>query len=131
MLSKAVDAVRKFHETFGAYISKEPVLPNRELRHIRLNLLEEEVNELHHAEFNNDLIEIADAIGDCIYILLGTTLSYGIDIDKVFKAIHKNNMSKVWPDGTVHHSKEKGKEGKVLKPPGFERVDLKNIVYPR
>ena len=131
MFRKAVDAVREFHETFGCHIGDKPEFPDMETRHVRLNLLEEEINELHHAEFNNDLVETADAIGDCIYILIGTAISYGIDINGVFDAIHRNNMTKVWPDGTVHLSKEKGKEGKILKPPNFEKVDLKSIIYKK
>ncbi len=112
--------MKKFHSLFEVPISKEPTL----LRAIdsvrRLTLITSEVGELGDAVRKQDLIEIADALGDILYVTFGMAVEMGLDMDRIFKEIHESNMSKANEDGTI--TKDAG--GKVLKSKKYEPVDL-------
>lgn len=108
--------VRDFHKKFKQTISDKPELPNDTgVAMMRIGLLEEEFNEYLDAEDKNDLVEIADALGDMIYIIAGTALVYGIPLDRVFREIHESNMTK---DPTTPPNE------KLRKGPDFKPVDL-------
>lgn len=89
-------------------------------------LLEEEVKELSEASSSRDLVAIADALGDCVYVLYGTALTYGIDLDAVIAEIHRSNMSKLGPGRRPLLRFD----GKVIKGPFYTPPDLAPIVAP-
>lgn len=114
------ELVREFHEAFDLPISDVPGFPDQKCRDLRRDLLAEEYNEFIDAEIDGDFIEVADALGDMIYIIAGTALAYGIDLDVVFAEIHRSNMDKLFPDGSVLRRGD----GKVLKPPAWTAPDI-------
>jgi predicted HAD superfamily Cof-like phosphohydrolase len=115
-----MEMMKKFHKSFCVPISTSPKLLSPEDTIRRLTLITSEVGELGDAMRTKDLIEIADALGDILYVTFGCAVEMGLPMDRIFREIHRSNMSKVWCDGKVH--KDEG--GKVLKPPGFGPVDL-------
>ena len=116
--------VEEFHRIYSVYISEKPELPVKETRDLRISLLREEFEEYLEAEADNDLVEIADALGDMLYIIHGTAVSYGIPLDEVFNEIHRSNKSKLGVDGKPIYRED----GKVLKGPNFFRPDIAGII---
>lgn len=115
--------VRAFHQAFGQRIGEKPELPDRKERTLREKLLEEEFNEYMRAELNDDLVEVADALADIIYIACGTAVSYGIPLDDVFESVHASNMAKLVDGKVIRRS-----DGKVQKPEGWQPPDIKRIL---
>ena len=115
--------VKDFHQAFGQRIGEKPELPDRKERTLREKLLEEEFNEYMRAELNDDLVEIADALADIIYIACGTAVSYGIPLDDVFAEVHRSNMAKL-VDGKVIRRED----GKVQKPEGWTAPDIRGVL---
>ena len=118
------DMVQDFHSAFGANIGTKPILPDENERELRIKLLREEWEEYLEGETNDDIVEIADALGDMLYIIYGTCVSYGLPIDEIFKEIHDSNMSKLGEDGLPIRRED----GKVLKGPNFFQPKLKEII---
>ena len=116
--------VKEFHETYGAYISSESKLPDTPIRELRKSLLQEEFDEYTKAEEENDLVEIADALGDMMYIIYGTAISYGIPLDDIFHEIHSSNMSKLGEDGKPIRRED----GKILKSSNYFPPNIKEIL---
>ena len=116
--------VKEFHQAFGQRVGKKPELPDREERDLREKLLIEEVNEYCNAEYADDLVEIADALADIIYIACGTAVSYGIPLDKLFAEVHRSNMAKLVDGKVIRRS-----DGKVQKPEGWIPPDVKSVLY--
>lgn len=116
----------EFHETYNAARSRVPALPpeEHELRTLRKRLLEEEFHEYLEGEANNDLREIADALGDIIYIAYGTAVAYGLPMKEIFDEIHRSNMSKLGEDGKPIYRED----GKVLKGPNYTPPDIASII---
>jgi len=121
-MSKFTD-VRDFHQAFGQRIGEKPEFPDREERILRRKLITEEFNELTDAEYANDLVEVADALADIIYIACGTAVSYGIPLDDVFAEVHRSNMAKL-VDGKVIRRED----GKVQKPEGWTAPDIRGVL---
>lgn len=115
--------VRDFHIAFSQPVSEKPHLPEENERHLRKTLLQEEMNEYFAAENDNDLVEIADALADIIYIACGTAVSYGIPLDKVFEEVHRSNMAKL-----VDGKPLKRADGKVIKPEGWTPPDVAGVL---
>jgi predicted HAD superfamily Cof-like phosphohydrolase len=115
--------VKDFHFAFGQRVGETPNLPDENEKHLRKVLLEEEFNEYIKAEADNDIVEIADALADIIYIACGTAVSYGIPLDKIFEEVHRSNMAKL-VDGKVLRRED----GKVQKPVGWTAPDIKGIL---
>ena len=115
--------VRDFHQAFGQRIGEKPELPDIEERKLRIKLLDEEVFEYTDAEYADDLVEIADALADIIYIACGTAVSYGIPLDDVFAEVHRSNMAKL-VDGKVIRRED----GKVQKPEGWTAPDIRSVL---
>lgn len=91
-----IHLVREFHTYFNIYTAPSVGLPNEDIRNLRRGLLREEYeDEYIVAEEKDDLVEIADALGDMLYIIYGTCLTYGIPINKIFEEIHRSNMDKL------------------------------------
>jgi predicted HAD superfamily Cof-like phosphohydrolase len=115
--------VLDFHKAFGQRIGEKPYLPNSEERTLRMKLLAEEMYEYTVAENENDIIEIADALADIIYIACGTAASYGIPLDKVFEEVHRSNMAKLVDGKPIYRE-----DGKVLKPEGWTPPDIDGVL---
>ena len=118
------ELVEDFMEAMGQEVNAVPSFPEQEIQRLRLDLIEEELDELHYAIANKDMVEIADALGDLLYVVYGAGHAFGIDLDECFKEIHASNMSKLGPDGKPI----KREDGKVLKPDTFFPPDLKSIL---
>tara|TARA_B100000965_G_scaffold404534_1_gene435546 strand:- start:470 stop:853 length:384 start_codon:yes stop_codon:yes gene_type:complete len=118
------ELVEDFMEAMGQEVNAVPSFPEEEIQRLRLDLIEEELDELHYAMDNKDMVEIADALGDLLYVVYGAGHAFGIDLDECFKEIHASNMSKLGPDGKPI----KREDGKVLKPDTFFPPDLKSIL---
>ena len=115
--------VKDFHKAFGQRIGEKPELPDEHERDLRYDLLKEEFDEYRTAENDDDLVEIADALADLIYIACGTAVSYGIPLDKVFEEVHRSNMAKL-VDGKVLRRAD----GKVQKPEGWTPPDIAGVL---
>lgn len=101
--------VMKFHEKFGFTISEYPKLISLELGKIRHEHTLEEMEELKTAMLNNDLVKIADGLTDALYFIYGTAVAYGIDLEPIFKEVHRANMTKERPPGVTDAKAVKGK----------------------
>jgi predicted HAD superfamily Cof-like phosphohydrolase len=115
--------VKEFHKAFGQRIGEKPEIPDTAERTLRMKLLSEEMYEYTIAENENDLIEIADALADIIYIACGTAVSYGIPLDKVFEEVHRSNMAKL-VDGKVLRRED----GKIQKPASWTPPDIEGVL---
>jgi len=101
---------------------ERPVLePTKEIQDLRYELIKEELEEFDKAQCEHSRIEITDAIGDLLYVVLGTAVAYGIDIEPIFNGIHRSNMSK-FIDG---HRRE---DGKWIKGPSYSPANLQPIL---
>jgi len=126
-MRKQLKQVKQFHETFGALINEEPELLNHDELTLRCDLIQEELDELYEAgEFEEDMVEVADAISDLLYVVYGTAISFGLQnhLEDCFDEVHRSNMSKTNDDGSVTYRED----GKVLKPESYEAPDLESIV---
>ena len=115
--------VRAFHRAFEQRVGETPQLPGNEERTLRIKLLEEEFIEYMSAEHDNNLVEIADALADIIYIACGTAVSYGIPLDDVFEEVHASNMAKLVDGKVIRRA-----DGKIQKPEGWEPPDIERIL---
>jgi len=115
--------VRDFHQAFGQRIGDKPEFPDDDERKLRVKLLREEVREYMDGESFNDLVEVADALADIIYIACGTAVSYGIPLDDIFAEVHRSNMAKL-VDGKVLRRED----GKIMKPEGWTPPNVKKIL---
>ena len=122
-----LNAVAEFHRAFGLGISEEPRADlGEETNLLRFRLMQEENEEYLEAAANGDLVEVADALGDMLYILCGTILEHGMQekIEEVFDAIQQSNMSKLGADGKPIYRED----GKVLKVPGYFSPDIPAVL---
>jgi predicted HAD superfamily Cof-like phosphohydrolase len=123
-MSNWYNDVKDFHAAFGQRIGSAPAIPEDvDERCLRMDLLEEEFTEYMDAEQKLDIVGIADALADIIYIACGTAVSYGIPLDKVFEEVHRSNMSKL-VDGKVIRRED----GKILKPAGWTPPQIETIL---
>lgn len=117
-MNKMQQQVKDFHEKFGHPAPEKPWLIHAGRFDKRLDWIDEELAELVEAVADGDIVEIADALGDILYLTLGTAVEYGIDLEPIFDEIHRSNMSKTpAPDG-----------GKVLKGKDYFKPNLTPIV---
>jgi predicted HAD superfamily Cof-like phosphohydrolase len=117
--------VQEFHDVFtGGQRPARPEIVDDVTFVLRLDLIQEELDELVVAHYNGDLVEVADAIGDLLYVVYGTADVMGIPIDKVFEEIHRSNMTKLTADGRVVLRED----GKVLKGDRYEEPKLSKIL---
>ena len=120
------DMVREFMNKFGQEVRETPSFPPNEVQSLRLNLIKEELGELWDAMQDKDLVEIADALTDILYVTYGAGLAYGIDLDKCFAEVQRSNMSKLGEDGNPIYRED----GKIQKGPNYSEPDLKKILFP-
>jgi len=118
------DMVEQFMETFGQEVKTKPEFPDNDTIALRLELIEEEVRELREAIGNADIVEVADALTDILYVTYGAGHAFGINLDKCFEEVQASNMSKLGKDGKPIYRED----GKVLKGPDFFEPNLKQFV---
>ncbi len=122
-----IAAVHQFHTAFKLNIQNTPTVTiSEERKQLRFELMKEENEEYLEAAKNNDLVEVADALGDMLYILCGTIIEHGMQdkIEEVFNEIQRSNMSKLGEDGTPIYRED----GKVLKGPHYFKPNIKEIL---
>ena len=120
-------AVELFHRSFGLGVSETPKADLGDTKNrLRFNLMDEENKEYLEAAANNDLVEVADALGDMLYILCGTILEHGMQhkIEEVFEEIQRSNMSKLGANGKPIYRED----GKVLKGPNYFKPDIQMVL---
>ena len=126
-MKKYTDAVHEFHTAFGLGIKNEPTANIGTAKNLlRFNLMKEENEEYLEAANANDLVEVADALGDMLYILAGTIIEHGMQykIAEVFDEIQRSNMSKLGEDGHPIFRED----GKVLKGPNYFKPNIGKIL---
>jgi predicted HAD superfamily Cof-like phosphohydrolase len=126
-MKKQLDAVKIFHQTYKIGFSNQPIASLGENKNsLRYNLIKEENEEYLQAVQDNDLTEIADALGDMLYILCGTIIEHGLQdkIEAVFDEIQKSNMSKLGEDGQPIYRAD----GKVIKGPNYFKPNFEMIL---
>ena len=126
-MQKQLNAVKEFHQAFGLGVSETPKGDLGESKNrLRYNLMKEENEEYLEAVQNDDKIEIADALGDMLYILCGTIIEHGLQhkIEEVFDEIQRSNMSKLGEDGKPIYRED----GKVMKGPNYFKHDFSLIL---
>ncbi|MBP8792848.1 MAG: nucleoside triphosphate pyrophosphohydrolase family protein [Lutibacter sp.] len=126
-MKNKINAVQAFHEAFGLGIEHTPIAKlDPDKIKLRFNLMAEENEEYLEAAENNDIVEVADALGDMLYILCGTILEHGMQhkIEDVFNEIQRSNMSKLGEDGNPIYRED----GKVLKGPNYFKPNIAEIM---
>ena len=118
------ELVGDFMEAFGQDVQFEPTWPDFNTRELRLELIQEELDELSDAVADRDMVQIADALTDLLYVVYGAGHTFGIDLDECFQEVHSSNMSKLGDDGRPIHRED----GKVMKGPNYFEPDLENIL---
>ena len=119
--------VWQFMRSFGQETLSRPTLPDVDLAELRLDLIQEEVDELAQAIIDQDIVEIADALTDILYVTYGAGHAFGIDLDTCFTEVHRSNMSKLGIDGKPIYRQD----GKVLKGRGYTPPQLAKIIQAR
>ena len=117
--------VREFHEAIGHPVALEPTLVDEKVYKLRHKLIAEELKEYLDACKAGDIVEIADAIGDLLYVVYGTAVAHGVNAGPVFEEIHRSNWSKLDADGkAVPHPTIPGKAGKsaLYTPPALAPI---------
>ena len=116
--------VKIFMETFGQEVKTQPSFSSEKINNLRYNLIKEELDELKKAMDNKDLLEVADALTDILYVTYGAGIAFGIDLDKCFEEVQNSNMSKLGVDGKPIYNEA----GKVMKGPNYFKPDLSKFV---
>ena len=118
------ESVRKFMETFGQEIKEKAGFPNDKITTLRVDLINEELEELKQAINNRDIKEVADALTDILYVTYGAGHAFGINLDDCFNEVQKSNMSKLGDDGKPIYNQD----GKVMKGPKYFKPNLNKFV---
>ena len=116
--------VGTFMKTFGQEVKTKPSFSNEKINNLRINLIKEELQELKEAMNNKDLLEVADALTDILYVTYGAGHAFGIDLDKCFEEVQNSNMSKLGNDGKPIYNEN----GKVMKGPNYFKPNLEKFV---
>ena len=116
--------VGTFMKTFGQDVKTEPSFSTDKINKLRIDLIKEELEELKEAMSKKDLLEIADALTDILYVTYGAGHAFGINLDKCFEEVQNSNMSKLGKDGKPIYNDA----GKVMKGPNYFKPDLSKFV---
>jgi len=119
-LNDAQHMVQEFHEQFDIHVSPTPSIPDEPTQILRKRLIQEEFEELQEAMQEKDLPSIAKELADLLYVVYGTAVSLGIDMEPVFREVHRSNMSKV--------GGYKREDGKWVKPATYSPAALDKIL---
>ena len=116
--------VKTFMETFGQEVKSKQSFSTEKINSLRYDLIKEELEELKEAMENKDLLEVADALTDILYVAYGAGHAFGIDLDKCFEEVQSSNMSKLGVDGKPIYNES----GKVMKGPKYFKPDITKFV---
>jgi len=119
-MSDAQTMVEEFHRTFDILVHPSPTVVDEQTRELRIRLIQEEFEELKEALVRDDLESISKELADLLYVVYGTAVSYGIDLDPVFREVHRSNMSKV--------GGYKREDGKWVKPATYSPACIEPIL---
>jgi|TARA_B100000941_G_C28102643_1_gene349179 predicted HAD superfamily Cof-like phosphohydrolase len=117
--------VGTFMKTFGQEVKTSPALSTDKINRLRVDLIKEELEELTEAMNNKDLLEVADALTDILYVTYGAGHAFGIDLDKCFDEVQNSNMSKLDENGKPIYNES----GKVMKGPNYYKPDLSKFIF--
>ena len=118
------EKVKIFMETFGQEVKNKSSLSSKKINSLRLSLIQEELDELKKAIQDKDIVEVADALTDILYVTYGAGHAFGIDLDKCFNEVQNSNMSKLGDDGKPIYNEN----GKVMKGPNYFKPDLSKYI---
>ena len=118
------DDVKNFMEIYGQEVKTKSSFPSEKIVQLRYDLIKEELEELRVAINDKDIIEVADALTDLLYVVYGAGHAFGIDLDKCFLEVQRSNMSKLGNDGKPIYNEE----GKVMKGPKYFEPNLKQFI---
>jgi predicted HAD superfamily Cof-like phosphohydrolase len=118
------EKVKKFMETFGQEVKNKPSFSTDKINKLRYDLIKEELEELKDALKNKDLLEVADALTDILYVTYGAGHAFGINLDKCFDEVQNSNMSKLDEKGKPIYNEM----GKVLKGPNYFKPNLSKFI---
>ena len=118
------DKVGTFMKTFGQEVKTKPSFSTDKINKLRIDLIKEELNEFTEAMNNKDLLEVADALTDILYVTYGAGHALGINLDKCFEEVQNSNMSKLDENGKPIYNEH----GKVMKGPNYFKPDLSKFV---
>ena len=116
--------VKTFMNNYGQDVKEKAEFPENKIVQLRIDLIEEELNELKAAIKNNNIVEVADALTDILYVTYGAGHSFGVNLDECFDEVQRSNMSKLGEDGKPIYNDS----GKVMKGPNYFAPNLKKIV---
>ena len=116
--------VKTFMQTFGQEVKSKPSFSTEKINDLRYNLIKEELDELKQAMDDKDLLEVADALTDILYVTYGAGHAFGIDLDKCFDEVQNSNMSKLDENGKPIYNQS----GKVMKGPKYFKPDLSKFL---
>ena len=116
--------VRIFMKIYGQEVKTKTMIPKESVVQLRYNLIKEELDELQKALEQKDLLEVADALTDILYVTYGAGHAFGIDLDKCFTEVQRSNMSKLGDDGQPIFNEH----GKVMKGPNYSKPNLKQFI---
>ena len=118
------DDVKNFMEIYGQEVKTKSSFPSEKIIQLRYDLIKEELDELSVAIKDKDIVEVADALTDLLYVVYGAGHSFGIDLDKCFAEVQRSNLSKLDIDGKpIYHE-----NGKVMKGPNYSKPNLKQFL---
>ena len=117
-------SVKKFMQTFGQEVKNKAEFPEEKIVKLRLNLIQEELDEFREAVKKKDIKEVADALTDILYVTYGAGHAFGIDLDSCFQEVQNSNMSKLGEDGKPIYNDQ----GKVMKGPNYFKPDLSKYI---
>ena len=118
------EKVGLFMKTFGQEVKTKPSLSSEKINNLRIDLINEELEEFKEAIKNNDLKEVADALTDILYVTYGAGHAFGVDLDKCFEEVQNSNMSKLGEDGKPIYNES----GKVMKGPNYFKPNLSKFI---
>ncbi len=118
------EKVKIFMETFGQEVKSKSSLSSEKINSLRLSLIQEELDELNKAIQDKNIVEVADALTDILYVTYGAGHAFGIDLDQCFNEVQNSNMSKLGDDGKPIYNEN----GKVMKGPNYFKPDLSKYI---
>ena len=118
------DDVKNFMEIYGQEVKTQSSFPSKKIIQLRYDLIKEELDELSVAIKDKDIVEVADALTDLLYVVYGAGHSFGIDLDKCFAEVQRSNLSKLDIDGKPIYNEN----GKVMKGPNYSKPNLKQFL---
>lgn len=119
------EKVKEFHKAFGHPVGEEPNTLLASRKAFRMRLIDEECMEMYESMRDGDVVNTAKELADILYVVYGTAVEMGIELDEVFDAVHQSNMSKLGEDGKPIYRED----GKVLKGPNYSPPNIEEVLY--